>query len=53
MLVAKNVKKNYDNRAILKGINIKIDDGEFVSIMGQSGSGKTDFLQKVHNYASR
>ena len=45
MIIFKNIKKVYPNGTVaLKGINLKIDDGEFVFITGPSGAGKSTII---------
>lgn len=47
MISLKDVKFSYDNLEVLKGINLEIQSGEIVSIMGPSGAGKTSLLQLI------
>ena len=45
MIVAENIHKFYENNHILKGINLHVDKGEIISLVGASGAGKTTLLQ--------
>src|SRR4051812_3725586 len=45
MLIAKDIKKYYGELEVLKGIELVINKGEVVSIVGASGAGKTTLLQ--------
>ena len=45
MIIAENIHKFYDKNHILKGINLNIQEGEIVSLVGASGAGKTTLLQ--------
>lgn len=45
MLSIKNLKKSFDKREVLKGINLEINEGDRVGIIGPSGCGKSTLLR--------
>jgi lipoprotein-releasing system ATP-binding protein len=45
MIQAKNIYKCYNQLQVLKGVDLHIQKGEIVSIVGASGAGKTTLLQ--------
>ena len=47
MIKLENVEKYYGEHKVLKGINLIIQKGEFISVMGSSGSGKSTLLNLI------
>ena len=49
MLEIRNLKKTFNGGTeALRGVNLKVNKGEFISILGPSGSGKTTLLRSIN-----
>lgn len=47
ILELKHIKKNFDEVEVLKGIDLLVEEGEFITILGSSGCGKTTTLRII------
>jgi lipoprotein-releasing system ATP-binding protein len=47
MISAKDIQKSYGTLHVLRGVNVEIQKGEIVAIMGKSGAGKSTLLHII------
>ncbi|MCO7126533.1 amino acid ABC transporter ATP-binding protein [Sporolactobacillus shoreicorticis] len=48
MLALKNIRKSFNGTDVLKGISLKVNEGDVVTLIGPSGTGKTTLLRCVN-----
>ncbi len=49
MVLAQEVRKSFGRTEVLKGINLEVEAGEVMTLLGPSGSGKSTFLRLINH----
>lgn len=47
LLELSHIRRNFSHQQVLKDINLKVEAGEFVAVMGESGAGKSTLLNII------
>ena len=53
LIELRNITKSFDGETILRGIDLDIHDGEFVTFLGPSGCGKTTTLRIIAGFVTQ
>lgn len=48
MIQLQNIKKSFNDKEVIKGINLSVAQGEVITLIGKSGSGKTTLLRMIN-----
>ncbi len=49
LLEIKNLSKSYDNKEVLKNINLKVSNGKIIGLLGKNGVGKTTLIKLIND----
>ena len=49
LLEVKHINKSFNNKDVLKDVNIKIDGGKIVGLLGKNGAGKTTLIKLIND----
>lgn len=52
VISAQEVRKSFGSKEVLKGLNLDVEEGQVVCILGSSGSGKSTFLRTLNHLES-
>ncbi len=48
MIKINNISYRYEDKSVLKGVSLKIKEGDFIAILGHNGSGKTTLIKHLN-----
>ncbi len=49
LLECKNLCKNYDEKQVLKDVNLKVSSGKIIGLLGKNGTGKTTLIKLIND----